>query len=302
MDAYANILRSAERARWTLDEVFPTGARLDFERSFLPESLAHAESMGLDARATRTINQIRGNSYLHLFGLVEEFILPFVLDHVRGLVHGNSDRIRALLGFAEEEAKHIELFRRFADAFEDGFGSPCKVIGPPEAIASAVLAHHPLGVALTILHIEWMTQSHYLHSVRMNGEIEPAFKALLRFHWMEEAQHARLDTLMTYAIAETLDSTERRKGWQDYLAILDLLEGGLMQQVELDIESFRDAGGQLSGEVVERWREVQGRSYREVFLVSGARHPNFRRTIRELVPNADVVEVEARYATRVHAA
>jgi len=28
-------------------------------------------------------NQIRGYGYLYTFGMVEEFILPFVLDHVR---------------------------------------------------------------------------------------------------------------------------------------------------------------------------------------------------------------------------
>lgn len=296
MYQYADILESSSRARWTLDEVFPPGARLDFGRPFLPESLAHVASIGLDADAARIVNQIRGNSYLHIFGLVEEFILPFVMDHARSVVHGQSDQVRALLGFAEEEAKHIALFRRFADAFDDGFGSPCRVIGPPETIASAVLAHHPFGVALSILHIEWMTQSHYLHSVRQATDIDPAFKDLLRFHWMEEAQHAKLDTLVTHAIAETLDASERRKGWEGYLAILELLEGGLAQQVELDMESFRAAGGRLGSDITERWRQVQRRSYREVFLVSGARHPNFRRTIGELVPDADVLDVGARYA------
>ena len=30
-----------------------------------------------------TLNQIRGHEYLAMFGLVEEFILPYVVDHAR---------------------------------------------------------------------------------------------------------------------------------------------------------------------------------------------------------------------------
>ncbi len=100
------------------------------------------------------MNQIRGNAYLCIFGLVEEFILPFVLDHARTQIHGDDYRVRALLQFAGEEAKHIQLFKRFRADFEAHFGTWCAVIGPPEAIASAILAHDPLAVALTTLHIE----------------------------------------------------------------------------------------------------------------------------------------------------
>ena len=39
-----------------------------------------------------------------------------------------------------------------------------------------------------------MTQLHYLDSVKDDGDLDPLFKSLLRHHWMEEAQHAKLDT------------------------------------------------------------------------------------------------------------
>ena len=86
----------------------------------------------------RVLNQIRGHEYLSLFGLVEEFILPFVLDHARPQLDGDDHRVRALLNFASEEAKHIHLFREFHRRFTDGFGSECAVIGPPQAIADKV--------------------------------------------------------------------------------------------------------------------------------------------------------------------
>ena len=45
-------------------------------------------------------------------------------------------RVRALLNFASEEAKHIHLFKRFHDAFVRGFPVECQMIGPSEAIGA----------------------------------------------------------------------------------------------------------------------------------------------------------------------
>ena len=59
------------------------------------------------------------------------------------------------------------------------------MIGPPEAIARHVLSHDPLAVALIILHAEWMTQRHYLDSVRNDAALDPCFADLLKHHWME---------------------------------------------------------------------------------------------------------------------
>ena len=84
------------------------------------------------------------DGYLYTFGLVEEFILPFVLDHARPLLAQDDLRTRALLRFASEEAKHIHLFRTFEREFEAGFGTACDMIGPAEEVGKAVLAHHPL--------------------------------------------------------------------------------------------------------------------------------------------------------------
>ncbi len=44
------------------------------------------------------------------------------------------------------------------------------------------------------------------------------FKSLLRHHWMEEAQHAKLDTLIVEAIAARLTPAEIVGGVEGYLA------------------------------------------------------------------------------------
>jgi len=231
------------------------------------------------------LNQIRGHAYLSIFGVVEEFILPFVLDHARQELSGDDWRVRALLSFAGEEAKHIQLFKRFRDEFERGFGASCAVIGPPAEIGRAVLAHDPLGVALAILHIEWMTQRHYLESVHQDGELDPQFKSLLKHHWIEEAQHAKLDTLIVEALAAERSPQEIARGFDAYLAIGGLLDRGLQQQVELDLAAFERAVGRtLAAAEKERARAAGVRANRWTYLGSGMTHPEFLASVERLAP------------------
>ena len=225
-----------------------------------------------------------------MFGLVEEFILPFVMDHTREIIHGESARARAMLQFAAEEAKHIDLFRRFREEFLKGFGHPCPVIGPPQEIANAVLSHDRLGVALTILHIEWMTQKHYVDSAHGDASLDPQFKSLLRHHWMEEAQHAKLDTLMVEAIAEERDEAGKLRGAEQYLEIGCLLDRGLCQQVAFDVECFENVSGRrLCPAEREAMERVQIQANRWTYLGSGMTHPNFVASLQALSPAAHVL-------------
>jgi hypothetical protein len=285
---YEAVLEAAERIHWQIEDLIGGDKQLDFARPFMPDSLARVERLGfLSPAERRVLNQIRGHGYLYVFGLVEEFILPFVLDHVRPLLHADDHRVRALLRFAEEEAKHIHLFKRFREEFQHGFATPCGAIGPAKEIARAVLSHHPLAVALVILQIEWMTQQHYVESVRGNDALDPCFADLLRHHWMEEAQHAKLDTLMVEALAGTCTPEEIDRAIEDYGRIGELLDGGLQQQVALDLESFERASGRsLGGSEREQLLGVQRQAMRWTFLGSGMAHPNFLATLGELRPAA----------------
>jgi hypothetical protein len=254
----------------------------------MPESLARVEPLTfLNSDEKRILNQIRGNAYLSIFGLVEEFILPFVLDHARPQLSGDDYRVRALLKFAGEEAKHIQLFKRFRQEFEDGFGTDCPVIGPPEAIAAEILKHDPLGVALTTLHIEWMVQRHYVESVRDNQALDPQFKSLLKHHWVEEVQHAKLDTLMVESLAEGLSEDAIMRGVDEYLAIGGFIDGGLKQQVEFDLDSFERAiGSRLSDREKETFRSQQLQANRWTYLGTGMTHERVLETLESLTPKA----------------
>lgn len=281
---YPAVLASSARTSWQIEDVIGPDARLDFERPFMPETLARtAAPDGLDAKERLLLNQICGHQYLGIFGLVEEFILPFVLDHARPQLSGDDYRIRALLQFASEEAKHIHLFRRFGQSFAIGFGSECELIGPAEAIATEVLRHDPLSVALIILHIEWMTQRHYLDSVRDDSGLDPLFRSLLRHHWIEEAQHAKLDTLMVEALAEGRDADGIARAIDGYLEIGMFLDAGLEAQAGLNLAALERAAGRAFAPA-ERAAMVaqQHQAARWTYLGSGMTHPRFRETVRAI--------------------
>jgi hypothetical protein len=252
----------------------------------MPESLARVEELAfLNADEKRILNQIRGHSYLCIFGLVEEFILPFVLDHVRPSLDKDDYRVRAFLQFASEEAKHIQLFKIFNEDFQNGFDSECAVIGPPSDVAEAVLSHQPLAVALTILHIEWMTQRHYIESIKDDQELDPQFKSLLKNHWLEEAQHAKLDTLMVEALADGMNAEDIAKAVDEYLEIGGFLDNGVKQQAIFDLEAFeRKTGRIFNDEERGQFIAVQHQANRWTYLGTGMTHPKFLGTLEDLNP------------------
>jgi len=285
---YQSALAAQEVIHWRIEDIIGGEKRLDFSKAFMPESLARVEDLEfLDREEKRILNQIRGNAYLCIFGLVEEFILPFVMDQTRPHLSGDDFRVRALLQFAGEEAKHIQLFKRFRQDFEDGFGTHCEVIGPPDAIANAILAHDPLGIALTTLHIEWMVQRHYVDSIKDDQQLDPQFKSLLKHHWIEEVQHAKLDTLMVEALAAGRNEEQIMEGVDEYLAIGGFIDGGLKQQVEFDLESFERATGRdLKENQREEFRRQQLQANRWTYLGTGMTHEKVLETLEWLSPAA----------------
>ena len=286
--SYQAALAASQKINWRVEDIIGGDKRLDFSKPFMPESLARVELLDfLNADEKQTLNQIRGNSYLCIFGVVEEFILPFLMDHARPQLRGDNYRVRALRQFAGEEAKHIHMFKTFREEFESGFGINCSVIGPPEAIAQAVLAHDPLAVAMAILQIEWMTQRHYLESVQDDQELDPQFKSLLKHHWMEESQHARLDTLMVEALAEGRSRPDVEKAVEEYIEIGAFIDDGLKAQLQFDLDAFERATGRtLSVSEREKFVEVQTQANRWTYLGSGMTHPNFLATLQSLLPEA----------------
>jgi len=283
---YEATLASSLRAQWQLDDVLREEQELDFTRNFMPESLARTAAVAtLNPFEQRILNQISAHQYLGIFGVVEEFILPFLVDHARPHLLGDDWRVRAILNFANEEAKHIHLFKRFHEAFVRGFPVECAMIGPSEAIGAEVLRHDPLAVGLVILMIEWMTQAHYLGSIRDDGDLDPLFKSLMKNHWMEEAQHAKLDTLIVDALAEGRTEEQIDKAIDEFFEIGGFLDEGLKTQAGFNLDALEKAIGRK----LENRDEIiaqQHQAARWTYIGSGMVHERFKATLESLSPRA----------------
>jgi hypothetical protein len=290
---YQATLSSSLRAQWQLDDVLRTDQELDFSRDFMPESLARTSGIkSLNPFEQRVLNQISAHQYLCIFGVVEEFILPFLIDHARPHLLGDDWRVRAILNFAGEEAKHIHLFKRFHQAFVRGFPVECQMIGPSEAIGAEVLRHDPLAVGLVILMIEWMSQQHYLGSIRDDGDLDPLFKSLMKHHWMEEAQHAKLDTLIVDALAVGRSEQQIDKAIDEFFEIGGFLDDGLKMQASFNLDALEQTIGRKL-EDREAIEAQQHQAARWTYIGSGMVHERFRNTLHAMSRRAEERIAEA---------
>ena len=290
---YEATLSSSLKAQWQLDDVLREDQELDFSRNFMPESLARTGAISsLNAFEQKVLNQISAHQYLTIFGVVEEFILPFLLDHARPHLLNDDWRVRAILNFASEEAKHIHLFKRYHAAFVRGFPVECEMIGPSEAIGAEVLRHDPLAVGLVILMIEWMTQQHYLGSIKDDGDIDPLFKSLMKNHWVEEAQHAKLDTLIVDALAEGRTEEEIDAAIDEFFVIGGFLDNGLKAQAAYNLDALEKVIGRKLENRAEI-EEQQHQAARWTYIGSGMVHERFKATLLNISANAAARMAEA---------
>ena len=88
-----------------------------------------------------------------------------------------------------------------------------------EAVAGAVLNTSPLSALLLTSMIEWFTQLHYVEHVRDGGELDELFRDILRFHWIDESRHARMDSLLIEEVAADLSAEQRDQALGELLQL-----------------------------------------------------------------------------------
>ncbi len=284
---YASCVKNSEKVAWRLDEIMPEGTRLDFSKPFLPDALAPTRSISfLSPDERRKLNQVSGNAYLNLFQFVEEFILATMTQHVQGALFGDRDTIRALVRMVDEEVKHQELFRRYRVAFDRDFGVACPVLESAAEVAGAVMSKSPIAVMLVTLHIELMTQQHYTHSVRGDDGLDPFFASLLKNHWLEESQHARIDTLELLKLTNSATPEMIDRGFAEYLELIGAMDGLVLEQAKMDASVLpKVIGRELSEAELEAVVATQHRGYRKTFLIYGMENPTFRETTIAIAPH-----------------
>ena len=281
--SFEDCLKHSIKQAWTIDDCFQ-GRDFDFSKRFLPDRIAGVDGITcLNEVEKLKLNQIRGNSYCHIFAFVEEYIIPMVLDHARRDVYGDETRLRFLLRFAEDETKHQDMLRRAMTQFEAGFGHHCGVIPGREQVAEVVLSKSPLAALLLTSMIEWFTQLHYVEHVRDEDALDPLFHDILRYHWIDEAQHAKGDSLLIEEITAAMSEEEREAAVDELLELGMAIDGLLAQQVDMDIAALEGATGRsFTEDEKAEIREHQTRSYRWTFIVSGLEHPRFVETVGDV--------------------
>ncbi len=277
LPSYQRLLETSRRVNWRLEDLLGEGMRLDFTRPFLPETFAQTEPLVFLGPAEKLkLNQIRARGYLALFELVETFVVPFISGQSNDGKQADPFRAPALRHFIDEEQKHRELFSAVLREFDSEFGTPCGLIGPAAEICRTILLHGPLAVTIAILGLEWMSQGHYLGSVKDNQDLDPQFRSLLKHHWIEEAQHAKLDGLVLKSLAQRSSPQDIATAIQEYFEIGSFLDTGFFQQAELDLESLERAiGRRLSQDERRQFLDVQHGALRWTFLGSAMGNRNF---------------------------
>lgn len=281
--SYRECLENSKKVSWSEEDVF-ADKNFDFSKRFLPNRLSGVDEITcLSEDEKRRLNQIMGNAYCHIFAFVEEFIIPMVMQEASKNTYGDEIRLRALLRFAEEELKHQEMFRRSMELFDRGFGSPCGLLPGREEVARAVLSKSTLAALYLTTVIEWFTQLHYVEHVRDDSGLDPLFRDLLKFHWLEEAQHAKLDTLLIAEVAAQATPEERERAVDELLELGAAVDTLLFEQIGLNIETLeRAAGRSFTAAEKEEITQKTRHAWRWTFLVSGLEHPNFVRVLNAL--------------------
>src|SRR5262245_50961928 len=143
---YSSCVKNSEKVSWKVNDVFPAGTQLNFQKRFLPSRLAGQGAPFLSEAEKLKLNQIMGNAYLNLFVFVEEYIQAQVVNHAHAELFGDHHALRALTRFADEELKHQQLFNRYLESFAKGFGSPCEVLASAAQVAAIILSKNSIAV------------------------------------------------------------------------------------------------------------------------------------------------------------
>jgi hypothetical protein len=285
---YRRCIELSERVAWKISEIFPHDTSLNFKLPFMPSAMFQSKSLTfLDQEEKLKLNQIFGNGYRYLFYFVEAYIITMAMDHARAELYGDDTSLRALLRFAEEEVKHQQMFTRFGEMFDSHFGSACEVVDSPQAVAEVILSKTPMAVVLVTLHLELITQAHYVDSIRDNKDIEPLFASLFKHHWLEEAQHAKLDALELIKLRRDAEEPQVETAINDYFDICNAFAGLLGAQAKLDAGSLERAIGRTFTEA-ERGEitTAVAKSYQRAFLWYGFTNTLFVEFVAEYFPSA----------------
>jgi len=291
---YAKVIQASKRVHWEIDRDLMRGRSFDMTRKFLPDGLSLVGELPfLTASEQRLFSQVQGRTYANLFGLVERFISAKTCEIAGAHALGDQAAFEALLRFTEEELKHQELFRRIETMLGEQMGGAYASAAQPDAVAGVVLGKRTWAVLGLTTHIELFVLAHYRCSIDPDADIDPLWKDVFRYHWIDEAQHVVLDELEWLREDAKLTDAERDAAVDDLIALVGAVDRILQGQAEVDAACFLAmAGPRFDAGQRRRVGEAMLKAYRWQYIVSGVMEPRFRKTLFGIVSETQRRRIE----------
>ncbi len=295
---YADCIEKSKRIRWDIDKDVIRGRSLDLALKFLPDGLSRVDRLQfLPPDEQRLLSQVQGRTYASMFGMVERFIGAKMLGLSKAHWLGDQVALEALVRFTDEELKHQALFRRLNDMMEADMPPGYRFLPNANHIAEAVLGAHDWAVLALTCHIELFTQLHYLESIRDDAALCPIFRDVLKFHWVEESQHAVIDELEWRRVHAGTGGGDLDRAVDDLIQLIYAVDGVLQAQAEADAGYFKlIAGSTLTDSESAQVATCVLRAYRWQYLVSGFLNARFNALLAEMLQPEQLARIEA--ATR----
>jgi hypothetical protein len=294
---YAKCIEVSKRVRFDIERDVIRGRKLDFGTKFLPDGLARLEALEfLAAGEKRFASHIQGRTYANMFGLVERFIAPKILEVSRDHWLGDQTAFEALVRFTDEELKHQELFRRMERLAAEGMPAGYAFLPQPNDVAAAVLGKSTWAVLALICHIELFVLAHYRQAIEPDAALSPLWKDVFTFHAREESQHAILDELEWMRENGRLTAAQRDQGVDDLIALVGAVDGILQMQAAADAQYFiastRNFPKEQSGRIGKAFLDA----YRWQYIVSGVKDERFNQILGGMINAGQAARIGAALA------
>jgi hypothetical protein len=295
---YAKCIEVSKRVRWDIDRDVIRNRSFDFAKKFLPDGLTRIGGLEfLGREEKRLLSQIQGRTYANMFGLVERFIGPKIVDVSREHWLGDQTAFEALVRFTDEELKHQELFRRVEKMTADGMPGGYSFLPQPNDVAGAVLGKSTWAVLALICHIELFVLAHFRQAIEPDAELSELWKDVFTFHAREESQHAILDELEWQREDAKLTPAQRELAVGDLIDLVAAVDGILQMQTGADVDYFlRICGRSLDKPQVARLHDATLRAYRWQYIVSGVQDPRFQKILGGMVTQPQMQRIGAALA------
>ena len=299
---YARAVEISKRVRFDIERDVIRGRKFDFGRKFLPDGLSKVDRLDfLGADEKRLASQIQGRTYANMFGLVERFIGPKILEVSRDHWLGDQTAFEALVRFTDEELKHQEMFRRIEALCAEGMPPGYTFLPQPNDVAGVVLGKPTWSVLALICHIELFVLAHYRQSIEKDEQLSALWSDVFNFHAREEAQHAVMDEIEWRRVDATLTPAERDAAVDDLIALVAAVDGIVQMQARADTDYFlRNAGRAFDRAQVEAIGATFLQAYRWQYIVSGVQDERFQKIMGDLVNGTQMARIGAALAPVVN--